>query len=306
MVRHDSSALLVASPNGLCHVPVRTAADPATVGDWLVVRDGLVANVLARSSLLRRADPDGGQQLLAANVDVVMIVAGLDRPVNPGRMRRAIALAFESGAVPVVVLSKTDLTDDPAAGAAALEKAHPEVEIVALSTHSGAGVKRLRKLAVGRSIVLLGESGAGKSTLTNALVGNDVAATGTVRGSDSTGRHTTTFRQLHVLDGGGVIIDTPGLRSIGLWANPEAVAATFADIETLAAGCRFGDCAHTVEPGCAVAGAVTAGVLAGSRLNTFITLTSEAQSLPPRRTNPGKRTRRPAFVPHQSDDHGDP
>jgi ribosome biogenesis GTPase len=250
------------------------------VGDWVVVDTdtGAVVGVLDRTSLLRRQDPDGSEQPLVANLDVLLIACGLDRPVKPGRIQRSTALAWDAGAQPVVVLTKADLADDADAAAAEVAAGNPGVDVVVTSVVDGRGLPELEALAAGRTIVLLGESGAGKSTLANALVGDDVIATGTVRAGDAKGRHTTTRRELHVLPSGGVLIDTPGIRGVGLWVDPDAVAATFDDVEALAEGCRFNDCAHTGEPGCAVAAAVEAGELAPERLEAWHALRREAES----------------------------
>ena len=168
--------------------------------------------------------------------------------------------------MPVVVLAKADLAPDATGQAAAVAGAHPGLDVVVTSAATGHGLDELRAVAAGRTVVLVGESGAGKSSLANALLGAEVMATGDVRAGDAKGRHTTTTREAHPLPGGGVLVDTPGLRAVGLWADREAVAATFADIDDLAAGCRFGDCGHDREPGCAVTAAVAAGELAAERV----------------------------------------
>lgn len=279
VVRQDRGLVTVAMADGSTQMPVRRTAGEVTVGDWVAVEpEPVVVAVLGRSSLLRRQAPDGSEQLLAANVDVVTIVAGLDRPVKSGRLQRAVTLAWDAGAVPLVVLTKTDIVDDPGPMLEELEADNPGVNALAVCAPRGVELARLLDHIGGRTSVLLGESGAGKSTLLNALLGSEVAATGEVRGSDSRGRHTTTSRNLHLLPGGGAVIDTPGIRSVGLWADSDAVAATFSDIEELGEGCRFSDCRHGPEPGCAVRGAVDEGTLAAERLASWEAMQSEAEA----------------------------
>jgi ribosome biogenesis GTPase len=281
VVRHDGTGVLVALPDGLRSVPWRRSIDPLpAVGDWVVVADGAAAAVLDRTSLLtRRAAGADAPQPLAANVDLVLVACGLDRPVKAGRINRTVTLAWDAGAVPLVVLTKADLSPDAAAGGDAVRAAHPGVDVVVTSAASGDGIDELRSAVHDRTVVLIGESGAGKSSLTNALVADEVAATGHVRGGDAKGRHTTTARQAHLVPGGGLLIDTPGLRQVGLWADAEAVTATFADLDELAAGCRFNDCRHANEPGCAVLAAVHAGTLVAERLDAWRALEREAAAL---------------------------
>ena len=282
VVRHDGVAVLVAGDDAAESLPVLASVEPApVVGDWVVVdaETEAVIEVLDRTSLLRRLDPDGvTEQALVANLDALLIVCGLDRPVKTGRIQRTAALAWDAGATPVVVLTKADLADDVDVVAEGVRVANPGIDVLVTSATDAQGLDEVRTLVDGRTIVLLGESGAGKSTLTNALVGTDVVATGEVRKGDAKGRHTTTRRELHVLPSGGVLIDTPGIRSVGLWVDPDAVAATFDDIEELSEGCRFRDCAHAGEPGCAVAAAVEAGELAAERWEAWQALHKEAQS----------------------------
>lgn len=284
VIRHDGVAVLVAGEGDTASLPVLGSVEPVpVVGDWVVVdeRTDAVVEVLDRTSLLRRLDPDGTtEQALVANLDVLLIVCGLDRPVKSGRIQRSAALAWDAGATPVVVLTKADLVDDAEVETTAegVRAANPGLDVLVTSATGEVGLDEVRSLAAERTIVLLGESGAGKSTLTNALVGDDVVATGEVRKGDAKGRHTTTRRELHVLPSGGVLIDTPGIRSVGLWVDPEAVAATFDDIEELGEGCRFRDCAHDTEPGCAVLAAVEAGELAPERYEAWQALRKEAES----------------------------
>ncbi|MBN2621714.1 MAG: ribosome small subunit-dependent GTPase A [Acidimicrobiales bacterium] len=278
VVRHDGVALTLALPDGIRSLGLSRQLEPApTVGDWVVVDDDVPVAVLERTSLLVRRSPRSDTpQLLAANVDGVLVVCGLDRPISSGRIDRVITLAWEAGATPAVVLTKADLVDDAAASVGAVETEHPGVDVVTTSAVDATGLDDVHALVAGRTVVLVGESGAGKSTLANALLGAQVMATGDVRAGDAKGRHTTTTREAHPLPGGGVLIDTPGLRTVGLWADRDAVAATFSDVDDLAAECRFNDCGHAGEPGCAVRAAVDAGTLAPERFAAWQELEREA------------------------------
>lgn len=280
VIRHDGATLLIATGDGQRSIrtPTRPGLEP-TVGDWLAIEPTSlsVVAVLPRASLLRRHDahPGARDQSLAANVDIVLITCGLDRLVKPGRLDRSIALAADAGAVPMIVLTKAASAHSPDLDQLAAQ--HPGVAIAVTSALEGIGIDALRDALVGHTAVLLGESGAGKSTLTNALLGREAAYTGDVRG-DSKGRHTTTSRQLHVLDGGGVIIDTPGIRAVGLWTDPDAVDEAFSDIGAIAENCRFRDCRHDTEPGCAVREAIDDGTLSVDRHAAWRRLRREAAS----------------------------
>ena len=283
VVRHDGALLTVVSQSGVTVIRNPLDLVPApTVGDWLAISaadDGRIVEVLERSSLLRRQSADDtGDQALAANVDIVLVTCGADRPIKAGRIDRGITQAWDAGATPVVVLTKASAVDVAAIDIGRLELDHPGVAFFVTSALENDGIDELRAALVGRTTVLLGESGAGKSTLTNALVGSDAATTGDVRAGDAKGRHTTTSRQLHLMPGGGVIIDTPGIRSIGLAAGSTAIDASFADIVDWAEGCRFGDCAHQGEPGCAVRAAVLSGELSEQRFDSWRRLQREAAS----------------------------
>jgi ribosome biogenesis GTPase len=230
---------------------------------------------LLERKAVRRDEP----QALAANVEVVLVVCGLDRPVRAGRIQRTATLAWEAGAVPTVVLTKADALeeDEVTAVVEAVVAENPGIEVIVTSSRTGVGLDALRAEVAGRTVVVVGESGAGKSSLVNLLLDDPSAAVvGRVRAGDAKGRHTTTARQLHVVPGGGVVIDTPGIREVGLWADTDAVATTFDDIDTLALDCRFADCRHDTEPGCAVRAAVASGELSEERLASWRTLEREA------------------------------
>lgn len=281
-----SEAVGIAGREGSLHVPASVWPRPI-VGDQVVVNleRERIAEVVPRRNVLRRADPAGGEQVLAANVDVVALVCGLDRPLKPGRVQRGAALAWDCGATPILVLTKADLVADPGAieGQALID--NPGVEVVLVSVTADSGVAGLAQRLAGRTSVLLGESGSGKSTLTNALLGRDAALVGEVRPGDHKGRHTTTARQLFDLPGGGRLIDTPGLRAMGLPADLDLTDEQFADIHELAADCRYRDCSHTGEPQCAVAAAVADATLPASRLEQWLRLTAEIEAAE-RRSDP--------------------
>ena len=274
---------MVALPAG----PVRAMFGPPVaprpvVGDWVVLdRHSTPKATLPRDSLLRRRQAGGeGEQALVANVDVVLIVCGLDRPVRLGRIQRTMTLANDAGAESLVVLTKADTVgpEVPAEAELTVAEVDPDLEVVTLSARGGWGIDDLLERVGRRTVALIGESGAGKSTLVNALVENEVAAEGDVRAGDSKGRHTTTSRELHVLASGGVLVDTPGIREVGIFADPDAVAETFPDIEALTEQCRFRDCSHESEPGCAVLAAVADGTLDAARLVNWRALEAEAAS----------------------------
>jgi len=265
---------------GLIHVLERAGARrlpwppaPVAVGDWIAIAPDDRVTLLERRSALVRRDGDATRaasahgQVLAANVDVVAALRALDSGISLSRVQALVTLAWDSGAEPLVVLSKADLADADAA-VAAVERVAVGVRVLAVSAVTGEGVDDLRAAFAGKSGVFLGESGAGKSTLTNLLAGREVLATREVR-ADGEGRHTTTYRQLVPLPGGGAVIDTPGVREAGYWGSAEGVARAFADVDGLAASCRFGDCAHEGEPGCAVRAALRSGELAYERVDAY-------------------------------------
>lgn len=285
VVRVDGATGRVACADGVeraCRAPF-----PLAVGDWVAVDRDVVEEVLPRWSAVTRVDParsgsQAGRQVLASNVDVVVIAAPADR-LKVARVEREVALAWDSGATPVVVLTKADLDDGRVLDT--LRGRVTGVDVLPTSVRRGKGVDELaRELGAGLTGVLLGPSGAGKSTLVNALVGCDLLATGDVREGDHRGRHTTTARQLVCVPSGGVLIDTPGLRSLALTGSG-GIDAAFPDIERLSRACRFRDCSHGREPGCAVRRAIVEGSLDRARLASFEKLVREAAA-ERRRTDP--------------------
>ncbi|MGD9793625.1 MAG: ribosome small subunit-dependent GTPase A [Acidimicrobiia bacterium] len=280
VVRHDGAGMVVVGANGTRMVMFTQRLDPApTVGDWIALGPTGPVSVLPRTSLLRRRNAmRDTEQVLAANVDVVLLVCGLDRPIKAGKLQRGAALAADAGAAAVVVLTKADRvgSQDVTEALAEIANAMPDTEVVVTSVKEGSGVPELLAIVQGRTLTMLGESGAGKSSIVNAVLGVGTVAEGAVRDGDSKGRHTTTSRQLHALPGGGVLIDTPGIRSIGLWVETESVDATFVDIEDMSARCRFSDCAHDREPGCAVQRAIANGRITAERVEAWRVLSAEA------------------------------
>ncbi len=275
------------------------AGSPA-VGDWVVVEaapatgaDPRIVHVLDRRSRLSRKASGARteEQLVAANLDSVFLVMGLDGDFNPRRLERFVAMATESGAVPVVVLTKTDLCDDLEALLASARDSAAGASVIAVSAPENENLEPLAiHLAPGRTVAMVGSSGVGKSTLLNALCGHEVMATASVREGDDRGRHTTTHRQLVRLPGGGLLIDNPGIRELQLWADDDSsLEETFDDVEELGRECRFRDCGHGGEPGCAVRAAIEAGRLDPARLRNYDELREEQRRLEKRRDEVSRR-----------------
>jgi ribosome biogenesis GTPase / thiamine phosphate phosphatase len=281
----------VAVAGGAVSAATRPKDDTAlrpTVGDWVLVAPGgprdlyRIARLLARRTALIRkvAGAVTEQQVLAANVDVVLVVMGLDGDANVRRLERWIAAVWESGAEPAVLLNKADLAADPAAWLATVAEIAPGIGVHLVSAVTGDGTEVIgRLLAGGRTGVLVGSSGVGKSTLINRLLGEERQRVAGVRRGDNRGRHTTASRELFRVPGGGLLIDGPGIRELQLWSADDALDATFADIAALAASCRFRDCRHSSEPGCVVCEAVACGAIAAERLTSFRKLRRELESL---------------------------
>jgi ribosome biogenesis GTPase len=283
----------------------RDPADLPCAGDWVVLRRWpgrriTVECVLPRrTALIRRtADKDASGQVLAANMDTVAVVEPMHPEPVDARVERLLALAWESGADPVVLLTKSDTSGDPEAVARQIAGLAPGIAVVPVSVRLGRGVEQVRAYAgAGRTLALLGRSGAGKSTLVNALAGAPVMPVQQIRGADGKGRHTTAYRSLVLLPQGGAVLDTPGIRGVGLLETEAGLDRAFAEVTALAEQCRFDDCRHEREPGCAVTAALADGMLSPRRLESWRKLRREVEVESARRTvrlaeAAGKRRRR--------------
>ncbi len=287
--------------------------DLPAIGDWVALRPrpGGGASIQAllprRTAFVRRAAGERTvAQVLAANVDTVFLVMGLDADFNPRRLERALVLAWESGASPVVLLNKADLSPQHDAQRQAVERVAAGVAVRVIAAKPGEGLDALAPwLRPGQTVALLGSSGVGKSTIVNRLLGREKQKTREVREADQRGRHTTTHRELIALPGGALLIDTPGLREIQLWSDGTGLQAAFEDVHLLAAACRFGDCSHATEPGCAVLAAVAEGRLDAARLESYRKLQSELRSLEVREDPLKRREERSRWKAiHKSMRHG--
>lgn len=290
------SAEWLAEASGKLKFEASGAVELPAVGDWVGLRvsdthglDGraTIRAILPRRSKFSRKAPGRGteEQVVAANIDRVFLVASLEGAIKPRSIERYLVLARQSGAAPVIVLNKADLSAAVEAAVADVTALAPDVPVHALSARDGRGIEWLHPyLATGQTIALLGPSGAGKSSIVNRLAGQSVLDTGAVRDWDARGRHTSVHRQMIVLDRGGVLIDTPGLRELQFWSADESLDEVFSDIDDLATGCKFRDCRHDTEPGCAVKAAVEDGRLDASRYAGYRKLAEEREALETQQT----------------------
>lgn len=289
---HTDHGDMEATVSGKFRYDTAVTADFPVVGDWVVVQPldhgpddknhGVIHQVLPRhSQFVRKAAGSRTEaQVLVANVDVALLVSGLDGDLNPRRIERYLVQTWESGASPVIVLNKADQCDCIAEKMAALDAIALGVPMFPISAQAGTGLESLTPyLQPGKTLVLLGSSGVGKSTLTNQLLGRTIQLTQSVRQDDSRGRHTTTERQLFQLPSGALLIDTPGMRELQLWAGEASLDNTYTDIETLAQQCHFRDCHHQQEPGCAIQAAIAMGELAPERFYSYQKLQKEQRYL---------------------------
>ncbi|WP_020528554.1 ribosome small subunit-dependent GTPase A [Flexithrix dorotheae] len=268
-----------------------TADDPSDlpkVGDWVLIipfdgeKKAIIHEVLERKTKFSRKLPGSTttEQIIATNLDLIFLVQGLDHNFNPRRLERYLMLARESGAEPVVILSKADLCENVEEKLKIIGKVAPNTKVFAVSVVSEKGLEEVKNLVhPGKTIAFTGSSGVGKSTLINWIAGEEIMETQEVREDDSRGRHTTTRREMILLENGGILIDTPGMRELQLWNAEEGFEQTFAEIEDLAAACKFQDCTHTVEKGCAVLAALEKGEMDVARYNSFLKLQREMDYL---------------------------
>ncbi|MBS4539530.1 ribosome small subunit-dependent GTPase A [Clostridium sp. D2Q-11] len=269
--------------SGKLRYTIETKSDFPVVGDWVVINRldnnfAIINDVLPRKSMFKRKAPGNKieEQILASNIDYIFIVTSLNQNYNLRRIERYVTISWESGAIPVVILSKSDLCDDKENKIIEVENIAPGVDIHAISAMTGKGVENLSKyVKEGNTICLLGSSGVGKSTLVNRLIGEDTMDTGDIRLDDGRGKHTTTHRQMMNIPEGGLIIDTPGIREIALWDGDNGIEEAFKDLEILSNKCKFTDCKHESEPGCAITQAINNGSLAKERLDSYKKLQRE-------------------------------
>lgn len=260
------------------------------VGDFVLIKannqgEDIIYRVLERHSSFSRANPSlptkisgASAQMVAANFDYVFVMTSLNHDFNLRRLERYLAAAWQSGGTPVIILTKADLCSDYEEKIALTEEIAPGIDIHAISCYTGLGLEALTHyLKPGKTLVFMGSSGIGKSSLVNSLAGKELMKVNIIREDDSRGHHTTTYRQLFMLESGALIIDTPGMRELGIWSADEGVSEVFSDIEELAVSCRFHDCKHKTEPGCAIKAALADGSLSSARYQSYLKLEREAR-----------------------------
>ncbi|MFM2624871.1 ribosome small subunit-dependent GTPase A [Vibrio owensii] len=279
VIAHHRSGYVVVSEQGETHLPIHTSLPGMTVGDWVILNhQQQFSRLLERRSLFSRkaAGSKVAEQLIAANVDTVFIVCSLNHDFNLSRIERYLALINEADVEPVIVLTKADLCDDADELKAQVQKLDPLLMVESVNGLDESDVAKLMGwCGEGQTVAFIGSSGVGKSTLVNTLLGEQEQVTGGIREDDSKGRHTTTSRSIHLLPSGGILMDTPGMREIQLADCEAGVSETFADVEALAENCRFSDCQHQTEPGCAVQAAIEDGTLEMRRFTNYQKLLRE-------------------------------
>jgi ribosome biogenesis GTPase len=293
---------LEAKLSGRLRLHLEQSGDRPVVGDWVAIKRQASGSATIHARLPRRsqfsrktAGRTAEEQVMAANIDTVFLATSITGDLNPRRLERYLLLAWESGATPVIVVTKADQSENPLEVASSLDAVARGIPVHVISSRTGFGVAALEPyLEPGRTVAVLGSSGVGKSTLINRLLGAEHLRTAEVR-DDGRGRHTTTYRELVRLPGGALIIDTPGLRELQLWEADTGLQEAFADIEELSANCRFTDCRHESEPGCAVLAAVESGVLPADRLDSYLRLRKELSFIEERH-DARARAERPALA----------
>lgn len=295
-MRVDRGACILATAGGLITAGIPVGVRPAT-GDWATVsgEEPMLDTLAERTTALVRRAPSGrSEQVLAAEIQAAWIVLGMDRPLNAGRVERALVVTYDGGIAPSVVLAKADLAADLPRARTVLATVAPGVPVHPVVAPTGEGLAPLRaQLATPQTVALVGESGAGKSTLVNALAGQEIHRTAEVRARDHKGRHTTASRELVPVPGGGVLLDAPGVRELGVLAADRGLAAAFPEVAALAGACRFADCAHGGEPGCAVQSALADGRVEPRRWTRYLVLADEVAAAHAETERGGSGRRRP-------------
>ncbi len=281
---HDGENECIGEVSGKFQFQANVKSDYPSVGDWVVIEPlkgenkAIIQKVLPRMSQFSRqsAGDKTEEQVVAANIDYVFLVMALNNDFNIRRLERYLLVAYESGANPIIVLTKKDLCDDLPSRIEEVEEIAFGVPVFMVNSTNGEGIEEVKNLvSEGKTVSLLGSSGVGKSTLLNALIGESKQVTQDVREGDDRGKHTTTHRELFFLPTGGMVIDTPGMRELQLWGGEDHISSTFSDVDELAKSCKFSDCTHEKEPGCAVREAISNGVLDAQRLTSFRKLMRE-------------------------------